>query len=295
MPDPLPPRQYVVRKPSGDPAAVRRLAAAYDDLAEAVATDVRRAATVLHDLAFDWRGEGARATRRPEEVLTADGDRVAHALRRSADDLRAYAHRLERAHEHHGWSIGKLITMGAMVTVGVAAVVVTVGAAAPAEAAAAAAAVEAAEAATAGASAAGSTAAAGLGSWQTLLTGLRPLTPFVVPHLVSAGASVGLDALSQLVDAHGLDVRSLEVSAAVGFAGSSVGSAVERRLAASPSLTRRAAESAVWAANGTAGGYADTGEVDPAETAAFGITGLIARDVRKGVDSLPRTIRRWRR
>jgi len=74
-----------------------------------------------------------------------------------------------------------------------------------------------------------------------------------------------------------------------------VGGAVERRLAGTPAVTRRLAESGVWSANGTAGGYADTGDLDPADTAAFALTGLVARDVRRGVDALPRTIRRWSR
>jgi hypothetical protein len=292
MPDPLPPRQYVVRSPSGDPAAARRLAAAYDGLADAVVTTTRLAATALHHLAFDWQGAGARAAHAPEEVLTADAARVARALRRSADDLRLYAHRLQRAHEHHGWSIGRLVTLGAMVSVGAAAVVVTVGAAAAAEAAAAAAAVEAAEAASASAAAAGESAALGLSSWHGLLAAVRPLAPFVAPHLVSAGASAALDAISQLAAGEPPDVHSVEVSAAVGFAGSSVGGAVEGRLAATPALARRAAEAGVWAVNGTAGGYADNGDVDAADTMGFALTGLVARDVRRAVDALPRAVRR---
>ena len=37
---------------------------------------------------------------------------VARALRRSADELRHYAHKLQHAHEHHGWSLGRLVTLG---------------------------------------------------------------------------------------------------------------------------------------------------------------------------------------
>ena len=216
--------------------------------------------------------------------MAEDASRVAHALRQSAHDLRHYAHKLERAHEHHGWSIGRLVTLGALVTVGVAAVVVTVGAAAPAEAAAAAAAVETAEAATAAAGTASATAASSLAGWQGLLLGVRPLAPFVVPHLVSAGASAGIESISELIAGHRLDAHSLEVAAVVGFAGSSVGGTVEKRLAESPKALRRLAEGGVWAANGTAGGYADGDEIDPVDSLAFGMTGLVARDVRFGVD-----------
>jgi len=173
-----------------------------------------------------------------------------------------------------------------MVTVGVAAVVVTVGAAAPAEAAAAAAAVETAEAATAAAGAASTKAATSLASWQALLVGVRPLAPFVVPHLVSAGASVSIETVSELLAGHSLDTHSLGVAAAVGFAGSSIGGTVEKRLIESPKVLRRLAEGGIWAANGTAGGYADGDELDPVDSLAFGLTGLVARDVRFGVDRL---------
>src|SRR3954454_15329323 len=279
-----PPQRYVVHKPSGDPDAARRLASAYDTCADALVAQVRIVTDVLERLGPAWRGTAARASRAPEQVLAEDCQRVAYALRQSAHDLRHYAHKLERAHEHHGWSIGRLVTLGAMVTVGVAVIVVTVGAAAPAEAAAAAAAVETAEAASADAAVAGTTAASSLASWQALLVGVRALSPFVVSHLVSAGASVSLEGLSELISGNGLDAHSLEVAAAVGFAGSSIGGTVEKRLIESPKLVRRLAEGGVWAVNGTAGGYADGDELDPVDSLAFGLTGLVARDVRFGVD-----------
>jgi uncharacterized protein YukE len=282
--DLAPPQRYVVPKPSGDPDAARHLASAYDACADALVAQVRIATDVLDRLGSAWRGTSAHAAQEPERVLTEDALRVAHALRQSASDLRHYAHKLQHAHQHHGWSIGRLVTLGALVTVGVAAVVVTVGAAAPAEAAAAAAAVETAEAATAAAGTASATAASSLAGWQALLIGVRPLAPFVVPHLVSAGASVGIESLSELIAGQSLDLHSLEVAAAVGFAGSSVGGTIEKRLVESPTVLRRLAEGGIWAANGTAGGYADGDEFDPVDSLAFGLTGLVARDVRVGVD-----------
>lgn len=275
---------YVVRTPSGSPDAARHLATAYDACAQTLLRQLRQVAAVLDQLGPAWHGEGARAARTPERVLADDGVRVAHALRKSADDLRHYAHQLDRAHERHGWSIGRLVALGAIVSVGTAAVVVTVGAAAPAEAAAAAAAVETAEAATAGAGAASTTAAANLASWQTLLAGIRPLAPFLVPHLVSAGASVGIEGGSELLGSRGLDLHTLEVAAAVGYAGSATGAAVEGAFAGTRPFVRRLAEGATWTVNGTAGGYADDGEVDPLDSLAFGLTGVVARDVRLGVD-----------
>jgi uncharacterized protein YukE len=284
MTDLAPPQRYVVRKPRGDPAAARRLADAYDDLAEDLTAQVQHAAAVVHTLATTWLGVGARAAEEPSRILMNDAMTVARALRRSADELRHYAHKLQRAHEHHSWSLGRLVTMGAIVTVGVAAVVVTVGAAAPAEAALAGAAVETAEAAATAADVAGSGAASGLASLQWLLAGLRPLVPFVVPHLVSAGASVSMEAVSELAATHGLDLQSLEIAAAVGFAGSATGRSVEDALAEAPAVTRRLAEAGTWTANGTAGAYADSGEVDPVDSLAFGLTGLVARDVRQAID-----------
>jgi hypothetical protein len=162
--------------------------------------------------------------------------------------------------------------------------VVTVGAAAPAEAAAAAAAVETAEAATAAAGAAGTTAATGLASWQALLAGVRPLAPFIVPHVISAGASMGLEAVPELLSAHRVDLHALEVAAAVGFAGSATGGAVDGALAGSRPIVRRLAEGGTWTVNGTAGGYADDSHLDPLDSLAFGLTGVVARDVRFGVD-----------
>lgn len=281
------PRQYVVRKPSGDPSAARRLATAYDDLADAIAAQTQIAIHVLDSLA--WQGLGAQAVEAPEEILHAAATRVAHALHQSAHDLRDYARKLQQAHEHHGWSIGKLIAVGAMVTVGAAAVVVTVGAAAPAEAAVATAAVEGAEAAAATAEAAGATAAAQLSAWQSLLGAIKPLAPFVVPHVISAGASVGFDTVSELLTEQRLDVHSLEVAAAVGFAGSSVTGAVETKLAKASDVVRRLVEGGTWAGGGTVGEYADEGRLDLADTAAFGLTGLVARDVRRLVDKTVRT------
>jgi uncharacterized protein YukE len=275
-----PPRRYVVHKPSGDPGAARHLASAYDACADELVAELRRVGGVLDGLGAQWRGTGARAAHTPEQVLTNDGVRVAQAMRHSADDLRHYAHELERAHEHHGWSIGKLVTLGAVVTVGLATVVVTVGAAAPLEAAAAAAAVEGAEAATAAAGAASTSAATALTSWQALLAGVRPLAPFVMPHLLSAATSAGIDGISELLSGHPLDPHSLEVAAAVGFAGSSTGGAAERALASHAASVRRLAEGGLWAANGTAGAYADEGSVDPLDSLAFGLTGVVARDIR---------------
>jgi len=262
------------------------LAQAYDDFADAVAAQTATAAHILTALAPAWHGVGGAAATVPATTVHDDGVRVARAMHEAAAELRRYAHRLQHAHEHHGWSLGRLVAMGAMVAVGAAAVVVTVGAAAPAEAAAAAAVVEGAEAATVAAGEAGADAAGGVLSASRLLTTLRPLAPFVVPHLLSSAASVGFDAVSQLLTAHRVDPRSLEVSAAVGFAGSGTGALVESRLANGATVLRRIGEAGAWAAAGTAGEYADEGHLDAADSTAYALTGLVARDVRRGTDEL---------
>lgn len=294
MTDVAPPRRYVVRKPGGDPGAARRLATAYDALGGAVRADVRRASAVLNQLGSDWFGVGALGSTRPADMLGHDGARVASALEHSAADLRHYAQRLAKAHEHHGWSLGRLVALGATLTVGVAAVVVTVGAAAPAEAAAAAAAVDAADAAATAAGTASTGVAGALAQWQGVLAAVRPLAPFVVPHLVSAGGSTALELASDLVTGRSVDAHALEVAAAIGFTGSAAAGAVENQLAQRSSLLRRLAESGSWAATGTAGAYADDGAVDPLDSVAVGLTGFIARDIRLGVDRLRDAWTSWR-
>jgi hypothetical protein len=79
-------------------------------------------------------------------------------------------------------------------------------------------------------------------------------------------------------------VASLAVSAAVGFGGSSSGALAELRLLRAPGYVRRLGEAASWSANGAVAEYADSGRVDPLDVAGSGLTGVIGRDVRTGVD-----------
>lgn len=286
--------RYVVRKPAGDPDAARWLAAAYDELADDLDAQVRRVTAILAQLHGTWTGRGARASSDPVAQIRADTAHVTRALRSCAADLRTYAARLARAHEHHGFSLGRLVALGAIVTIGAAAVVVTMGAAAPAEAAAAAAAVEGAEAAATAAEAAGAGAAETLSGWQSAMAVARPLLPFLRPHLVSAAASVGFEATSELVTAHRLSFEPLLVAAAAGFAGSTTSDVVEARLATMPSVVRRVAEAGTWAATGATSEYAKTGHVDPSAAVASATTGFVARDVRNVTGKVHDVIRRSR-
>jgi hypothetical protein len=286
------PISYVIRRPDGDPAAVRRLASAYELLAEVVEVQTQAAANVLGDLLNEWAGVAATAATRPAITPAEDGARVARGLRHVADELRRYAAHLERAHEHHGWSIGRLVAMGAMVTVGVAAIVVTAGAAAPEEAVAVAGIVESAEAATATAEAAGAGAASSLLSTEGWLSVLRPLQAFVVPHLTSAASQVGFEGVTELVTKHRLDAHALEVAAGVGFVGSSVATASEAKLVAASTAAKRASEGAAWAAAGAAGQYADSGSVDPATTVTDGVGGMVGRDIRRVTERVGKRVLR---
>jgi uncharacterized protein YukE len=279
-----PPQRWVIRKPSGDPDAARRLATAYDDLADAVDTEIRRATAALVDLTDTWVGVGQRAAGKPEDHLSQDAQAVIHALRAAADDLRAYAQRLQKAHEHHGWSLGRLAAVGAMVVVGTAAIVVTVGAAAPAEAALAAAAVEGAEAAATTAAVSGGSVAANLLSVEGLLAAVRPLASFVVPHLVSAAATTGLEAGMQVVSGEPLDVQSLLVASGEGFMGSGLGGVAATRLESASKMLRRAADVGVFSATAAVGDYAQRGYVDPLDVLGASLTGGIAPEIRAGVD-----------
>jgi uncharacterized protein YukE len=280
----LPPRRWEIRKPSGDPHAARRLATSYEQLADALDAEVRRATGILVELTSVWRGAGQRAADGPEDQLINDARAIGHALRESATDLRAYAHRLQQAHDDHHWSLGRLVAAGAMVVVGTAAVVVTVGAAAPAEAALAAVAVEGAEAAAVTAAGAGGTVAAGLMSWEGALAAVRPLLPFVVPHLVSAGGAAGLDVASRLVEGKPFDLTSTLVSADMGFMGCGLNGMTAARLAEAPTLLRRVADIGAFSSTVAAGDYAGSGRVDPLDLAAAAATGTVAPEIRAGVD-----------
>src|SRR3954467_1857299 len=188
-------------------------------------------------LSGSWAGDGHRAATHPAEGVQRNAAATSRALHSAADALDAYAHKLEKAHSHHFFSMHKLLAVAAVVTVTAVAVVVTMGAAAAAEAALAASAAGEATAAAGAAAAASTGAASGLLESTAGLVGMRALLAFVVPHLVQAELSAGFAAtMEEAVDGH-LNWQEIETSAAAGFAGSA-GAASAARVAQSAKFAR---------------------------------------------------------
>jgi len=234
------PQTFVIPNVHGDPGAARRLAASYRAAADEVDTAARTAFYVVDDLAGAWRGRGQLASGHPMEVVHRNMVVTARALQETADGLDAYAHKLSAAHEHHWFSLHKLLAVATVVTVTAAAVVVTMGAAAVAEVALAATAAGEATAAAGAASLAGEGAAAGLAESTASLAGVRTLVAFAAPHVVQAELSAGFAAGLEEADAGRLDWHEIGVSAAAGLAGSA-GAAQAGRAAEALQLAERTA------------------------------------------------------
>jgi hypothetical protein len=213
--------QYTVPKVSGDAGAAFRIAAAYHELADAVAASHRRVAFVVGHLSGSWRGPAHRAVDRPVEAFLHNAVLLVRALEQAADAYDAYGRQLAKAHEHHGFSMHKLLKVGAVVAVSVTAVVVTVGAAGAVEAAAAAAAVGGASEAAGSALLADAVVASSVDAALESLPALRPLLAFVLPHLVQAEWAAGAMAAYDEATDQPLRWRPLAETGALGFVASS--------------------------------------------------------------------------
>jgi hypothetical protein len=188
-----PPTRYVVPRISGDPAAAHRLAAACRDLADALSAVRLAVSHIMNELFRGWHGAGRHGIDGPVEAFVRDTGRLARSLHETADHLDAYARHLEDAHHHHGFSLHKLLVIGAVVVVSAAAIIVTLGAAGVLEAAAAASAVGVATEAAGAATVADLGAASGIDAAIEGISSMRPLLVFVVPHLVQLEwASAGM-------------------------------------------------------------------------------------------------------
>lgn len=284
--------RYVVPTIHGEPAAVYRLADAYRDLAGAVEAAHRRAGFVLADLSRGWRGVGRRALDEPAEAFARSATTLVHALRDAAAELDAYGRQLATAQHHHGFSLHKLLAVGAVVAVSAAAIVVTVGAAGVVEAAAATAAVGAATEAAGAATAADLAAAGGIDEALGGVTSLRPLLAFVVPHLVQVEWAVGAMATWDELTSGRLDWRGIAETGAIAFVASGAASAATEAsadagwLSRSPAALRTATphliQGATWA--GAAGVDDELLEhrfdaLDVTESFALAGGGTFARDV----------------
>jgi uncharacterized protein YukE len=212
-----PARTYTVPKIPGDAAAVFRLADSYRELATAVTAARVRVGHVIADLSGAWHGVGHHAADAPVETFLHNAAALAAALDQAAAELDGYGHKLALAHHHHGWSLHKVLAVGAIVAVSTVAIVVTVGAASVVEAAAAGAAVDAATEAAGAAAVADTAAAGGLDSALEALASLRPLLAFVVPHLVDAEWSAGAMATYDEATTGHVQWRGVAETAATAF------------------------------------------------------------------------------
>jgi uncharacterized protein YukE len=287
-----PPVNYTVPTIAADPAAVRRLADACRELADAVDAARRQVGGLTADLSRSWIGAAHRALAVPVETFERSAGAMALGVRRAADDLDAYATRLEHARHHHGWSLHRLLAVGAVVAVSATAIVVTVGAASVVEAAAATAAVGAATEAADAAGAADLAAAAGLDEMAGGVATIRPLLSFVLPHLVAAEWTAGATALLQEATTGRLDARTIAEAGGVAFAGAGAAAAATGAvegagwLAAAPGPLRAAApylvEGSAWAGASAGSDALIERRLDPvdlSEAFVVGSGGTLGRDV----------------
>lgn len=285
------PQRYVVPRVHGDPVAVRRLAAGCRQLADALSHAQRRVIAIVHQVDGVWSGPARQASALPVTHLLRDLHALTQALEQVADGLSSYADRLEHAQHHHGFSLHKLVAIGAVVAVSAAAVVVTMGAAGAVEAAAAGAAVAEATEAAGTAAAAATAAAAGLADSLDLMASLRPLLSFVLPQLTQVEWSAAAVAAYDEATTGRLDWHEIGISAGLSFVGSGVaaraaiGVRTSRWVQAAPGLVRRiaphAAESSVWAGVSAADDRLLTGQVelvDVCESFVFSGAGTAGRE-----------------
>lgn len=222
-PAPAFPEPVRVRRMQADAEAARRLARGYRRAADQVDATARELRRTVLGLDTGWRGRAAAARWQPVSVLLADLQQVGVGLREAAAALDRFARELDRAHEHHGWSLKKLAVLGAVVVVTAAAVTVTMGAAAvavgTAEAAAASSALAGAGAAVAAASAAEATAATSLLTSAGLLTGIRALAAFALPKLAQGELAGGVSAFMQELHGGSISASAVLLDAQLGLVG----------------------------------------------------------------------------
>jgi uncharacterized protein YukE len=214
--------RYVVPKVSGDAGAAFHLAVAYQDLADDVQAAHDRVAAIIGDLSGSWRGLAHQAIEGPVEAFLRNSATLVRALDQAADLFNTYGTHLEKAHEHHGFSMHKLLAVGAITAVSAAAIVVTVGVAGAVEAGAAAAAVGGASDAAAAATGADVIAAGALDSALGTLAALRPLLSFVLPQLLQVEWVTGSMAAYEEAATGRIEWRNVGENGAVAFIASGV-------------------------------------------------------------------------
>lgn len=238
--------RYVVPKVSGDAEAAFRLAVAYQDLADAVQSAHRGVALIIGDLSRSWRGEAHQAINGPVEAFLRNSAMLVRVLEQAAGVFDTYGKQLAKAHEHHGFSMHKLLAVGAIAAVSATAIVVTVGAAAAVEAGAAAAAVGGATDAAASAASADVIAAGALDIALDALPALRPLLSFVLPQLLQVEWVTGSMAVYEEITTGQVRWRAVAEAGAVAFVASGVAAKATAAVRESPWLPHLV-EGSTWA------------------------------------------------
>jgi hypothetical protein len=216
----------------GDSPAARRLGTAYLDLADAVDAAASQVGLIMAQLTASWRGVGSMGSTVPVEKVRHDSAALSSVLRTAGHDLIDYGNALEKAEEHHGFSLHKLIAVGAVVVISAAAITVTLGAAAVVEAGAATAIVAGATEAAADATAADIAVSEGVAAAMSRVASLRPLLAFAVPRLTIAEWSAGSVAGYDEATVGRLNWRDIGLAGGLGFFAASVTDAVDSKLAA---------------------------------------------------------------
>lgn len=229
-----PPQTFALpAPPTGDAAAARQLAQALRRCAEQVTSAQRQAHGVLADARTQWVGTASTAAAHPLAELDLKTRSAERSLREAAGRLDDYARALDAARRQHQWSLGKVLTVAAVVAVTTTAVIVTVGAAAPAAASVDAALVTAEVTTTASAVTAATAAAVDSAESVALavraLRALRPAAAFLKPQVFVTAGLTDLTAYRQVDRTGRLDLGALGKGAAVDLAvGTGVGLAAER-------------------------------------------------------------------
>lgn len=272
--------------PTDDIAAVRALAAAYVQLADELRAAAQQAHAVLGELPGAWQGDAATAAQHPVGVLASDVDLVCSALLGSADDLRKTADDLQRAHDKHRWSWGKIAKLGAVVVVSGAAVVITAGAAAPEVAAADSALiggeVATAEMAVVEATTARTTLGVALQSSGRLFSAVRGMAAFVRPQLPFAVVFAGAEAGQEVSDTGTIDPKRLALNFGMSLALPGAMASTRVAIRSLPLLVERPAVGVVASHLGAGGVVAlfngtrqelVTGRVDAGQVLSSGVSG----------------------
>jgi hypothetical protein len=248
--------RFTVPVIDGDTTAARRLGTAYLDLADAVDAAASQVGLIMAQLTAQWRGVGSTGSTVPVEKIRHDSAALSAVLRTAGHDLLTYGNALDKAQEHHGISLHKLVAIGAVVVVSAAAITVTVGAAAVVEAGAATAIVAGATEAAADATAADIAVSDGLVAAMSRVASLRPLLAFTVPRLAIAEWSAGSVASYDEATDGRLNWRDIGLAGGLAFFGAAMTDEIDSRLAAtdwydgaSPGLRHGAnalAEGTIW-------------------------------------------------